>query len=300
MNGLKLIVLVAISVVVTSPRSLSQSHTTGTLKLQNGSLETVSLSIPSGAVTPYTVLFPPTGGSQGDQLVVSATAGNTVSLGWSETAYWGLSGSSITNSGVGVGEQYLGTSNNMDLVIASAGAERMRIIGTSGPTAGFTGIGTNTPVTLLTVAGSVSLAGSGAAAQLRLYEPSAGGTNFTAFQSAQQATDIVYTLPDSPPAETGAVLAGNPDGSLSWTNRTQLIGRGIYVPVTGAFVHVIPLTGFDLTPGGVVVVSIVHPPGTTIACSITKVDYVLNEITTETSVPLANAGFQINWIAVNP
>ncbi len=52
------------------------------------------------------------------------------------------------------------------------------------------------------------------ASQLRLYEPSGNGRNFTAFRAQPQAADIVYTLPASITA--GGVLTTDASGNLSW------------------------------------------------------------------------------------
>ena len=52
------------------------------------------------------------------------------------------------------------------------------------------------------------------ASQLRLYEPSGSGRNFTAFRAQPQAADIVYTLPASITA--GGVLTTDANGNLSW------------------------------------------------------------------------------------
>jgi hypothetical protein len=54
------------------------------------------------------------------------------------------------------------------------------------------------------------------ARQLRLYEPSGAGTNFTAFRAQAQASDIIYTLPASAPATSAAWLQSDNTGAMSW------------------------------------------------------------------------------------
>jgi hypothetical protein len=54
------------------------------------------------------------------------------------------------------------------------------------------------------------------ARQLRLYEPSGAGTNFTAFQAQAQTSDITYTLPASAPATSAAWLQSDNTGAMSW------------------------------------------------------------------------------------
>lgn len=53
------------------------------------------------------------------------------------------------------------------------------------------------------------------ASELRLYEPSGSGTNYTAFKSQAQAGDVTYTLPAADGSNT-YVLQTNGSGTLSW------------------------------------------------------------------------------------
>jgi hypothetical protein len=63
------------------------------------------------------------------------------------------------------------------------------------------------------------------ASQLRLYEPSGSGTNYTAFQAQAQGADITYTLPASLTATntvaTG-ILQSDGSGNLSWLDPSAL------------------------------------------------------------------------------
>ncbi|QQX76816.1 MULTISPECIES: hypothetical protein [Aequorivita] len=68
------------------------------------------------------------------------------------TDAWGRTGNTGTIPGTGAGQNYLGTSNSQDLVIATDGAERMRVLSN-----GNVGIGVNNPRTSLDIEGALSL-----------------------------------------------------------------------------------------------------------------------------------------------
>ena len=65
------------------------------------------------------------------------------------------------------------------------------------------------------------------ASELRWYEPSGSGTNYTAFRAQAQAADITYTLPASltPVTTVGAgLLQTDASGNLSWVSPSILVG----------------------------------------------------------------------------
>jgi hypothetical protein len=102
------------------------------------------------------------------------------------------------------------------LALYTNNTERMRITAT-----GNVGIGTAAPTERLQVSdGNVAITNTdNTARQLRLYEPSGSGTNFTAFRAQAQASDIIYTLPASltPTSTVGAgILQTDASGNLSW------------------------------------------------------------------------------------
>jgi hypothetical protein len=130
--------------------------------------------------------------------------------------FWSLTGNSIT------GTEFLGTTNAQPLVIRTNNTERVRVTAT-----GNVGIGTAAPTERLQVSdGNVAITNTdNTARQLRLYEPSGAGTNFTAFRAQAQASDIIYTLPASltPTSTVGAgILQTDASGNLSWLNPTAL------------------------------------------------------------------------------
>jgi hypothetical protein len=277
--------------------SKAQSTTTGTLNLRNGQPATVSLTLPTTGVTGYKMELPATIGAQGEALTVSSVSGTTATLGWTSMPYWSLSGSSITTGGTGVGQQFIGTSNTQDLVLAANAAERLRIVGTAGPTQGYVGIGTATPKSSLDVQGDVLLSNSGSASLLKFQEPTADGSNTTSFKAQTQATDITYTLPATPPSADGQVMTATTGGVMAWTSPTNAIGKGRYTPVTGEHIHVINTTPYDIKLGDVVLVTVMNAPGTTISASVTAIDDTANTITVETSTTLGPTE-RLLWIVM--
>ena len=279
-------------------RLMAQSQTTGTLNLRNTQPSTVSLSIPQTGVSGYTLLLPAQQGSAGQVLTVATVTTGQSNLTWSDAAYWGLAGSSIVKGGTASGEQYLGTSNEQDLVLATKGVERIRINGAAGPRQGFIGIATATPNAPVDLGATVLLSNSGSATELRFAEPFSSGTNFTSFKAREQAQDITYTLPAAAPTSDGMVLTSSTGGDLQWRRPLADVRRGVFTPAIGAFVHVIAV-GTDITSGSIPLITMMNPAGTTIGLSVTGVDDVNDTFTVETSVPLGAAD-RIAWMIVQP
>lgn len=82
---------------------------------------------------------------------------------------------------------------------------------------GSVGIGVATPVTgsRLDVRGHLALTNAADAAELRFYEPSAGGAHYTAFKAQAQAGSLTYTLP-ADDGDADDVLTTDGSGGLSW------------------------------------------------------------------------------------
>ncbi len=70
---------------------------------------------------------------------------------------------------------------------------------------------------LLKFNAEVELANGTSRSSLKFYERSIAGTNFTKFQSQDQAGDVTYTLPAAD-GSSGQVLQSNGSGILSWNN----------------------------------------------------------------------------------
>lgn len=81
--------------------------------------------------------------------------------------------------------------------------------------AGNIGVGTIPTQKLDLKDGNFLLSNSAAAGELRLAEPWASGTNYTAFKAAAQAADITYTLPATN-GGANTILQNDGTGNLSW------------------------------------------------------------------------------------
>jgi len=277
--------------------TMAQSTTTGTLNLRNGQPATVSLTVPTAGVTGYKMELPATIGAQGQALTVSSLSGTTATLGWTSMPFWSLEGSAITTGGTGVGQQYIGTSNTQDLVLAVNGTERLRMMGTAGPAQGYIGIGTALPKATLDVQGDILLSSGGGASQLKFAEPTADGSSTTTFKAQAQTVDISYTLPANPPSADGQVMTATTGGVMAWTSPTSSIGKGRFTPVLGDYIHVINTSPFDIKVGNVALVTVMNAPGTTISASVTAIDDVANTITVETSTSLGPTE-KLLWIVL--
>ena len=79
----------------------------------------------------------------------------------------------------------------------------------------------NTLMTLDMTSNSVSMM------EMRLLEPSASGTNFTAFKAQAQSGDITYTLPAAD-GSSGQVMSTNGSGTLSWASALTASSQSTY------------------------------------------------------------------------
>lgn len=67
----------------------------------------------------------------------------------------------------------------------------------------------------LEVLGNILVDNGGTAGEMRLREPSASGSNYTAFKAQAQSANLTYTLPAAD-GSSGQVLSTNGSGTLSW------------------------------------------------------------------------------------
>jgi len=63
--------------------------------------------------------------------------------------------------------------------------------------------------------GNLGITNTGTAGELRIYEASGSGSNYSAFKAQPQAGDVTYTLPAAD-GSSGQVLSTNASGTLSW------------------------------------------------------------------------------------
>jgi len=142
---------------------------------------------------------------EGGQTVLSAgnggqaIAGNTRGTGGMVAIDGGAAGTGA-GSGGAIGQVRIGQTNPGATYIGTGG---LRV-----------GDGANPALTAAhEVLGNILIDNAGTAGELRLREPSASGSNYTAFRAAAQAGDLTYTLPTT---EAAGVLTSNGSGTLSW------------------------------------------------------------------------------------
>lgn len=274
-----------------------QSFTTGTLNLRNGQPATVSLQAPAAGVTPHTLVLPPTAGVVGQVLGIDAVAGGTATMAWTTPPAWYPVGNTVVDAGVGAGQTFLGTTNEADVVVATAGTERLRLVGTAGTNQGWLGIGTTAPSARVDIVGDLALSSDGVAAAVRWHEPLVDGRHSTAIRAQAQASDITYTLPAAAPTADGHVLTATADGTMAWAPPVSGIGRGTYRPAVADFRHTIPVAGFALQADDVVMVQVRTADGASMGATVTAVDPVARTIAVETSAVIGVAD-AISWLVL--
>lgn len=173
---------------------------------QSGASERwVSLFAPGGLTSNYRLILPATAPSAGQFLNIASISGSDYTTQWitpltgngtsTQVAYWSSSSGLSSSSSL-----YWDNTN------------------------GRLGIGTSTPAQKLEVMnGNILLNNNNnTSAELRIAEPSTSGSNYTAFKTQPQSSDITYTLPDALPTINGSVLAGTTSGVLSWSSPWSL------------------------------------------------------------------------------
>lgn len=71
--------------------------------------------------------------------------------------------------------------------------------------------------------GPIDLMNTGTAGQLRLFEPSGSGTNYTAIQAQAQASNLTYTLPATQ-GVAGSAMVNDGSGGLTWATVSSVAG----------------------------------------------------------------------------
>ncbi|HXC05384.1 MAG TPA: hypothetical protein VNZ86_11570, partial [Bacteroidia bacterium] len=212
--------------------------------LTGATTQTYSLTLPlasNPALTTASLLFgtgtgnlgwtDATGAVSGSILVLQNNGGNLIPT-WTDPLtlnFWSLSGNPVSTAWNGTTGNFIGTTSNQPLVVATTNtatpqpiefytnnAERMRLSET-----GKLGIGQSNPTQLLEVYnGNFLLSNSGTVGQLQFQGT---GTGLTTFQAgAQGTTNINYTLPLSAPLVSGYVLSSTTAGVMNWIDPTTL------------------------------------------------------------------------------
>jgi hypothetical protein len=108
---------------------------------------------------------------------------------------------------------WLGTSNDIPLIVKTNNTERLRVQSTGN---GNVGIGETNPGSRLTVARTFHLTNAGGAPELKL--SAASGSASTTFKTGTQLTSVTYTLPNSAPSSNGQVLTSTTTGLMTWSS----------------------------------------------------------------------------------
>ncbi len=167
--------IILLSFCISASSVIAQEKSKG-LVLLNSSGNSITLSSPA-AVTNNSILFPGTLGLQGALMYISSVAGSVGTTTWLNpgtngfvltlaggvptwaniaSVDWQLIGNGGTTPGVGAGQNYLGTSDAKDLVLATSATERMRVLST-----GNIAINSATAPQLFTIGGDIGIVGTG-------------------------------------------------------------------------------------------------------------------------------------------
>ncbi len=122
------------------------------------------------------------------------------------------------------------TSKTATISLANLAANRAYTIPDAGTTASFVMTeGAQTINGTKSFNTNVLLSNSGTASELRFFEPSAGGSNYTGFKAQSQSVDVTYTLPAAD-GSNGQVLSTNGSSTLSWVTPST---TATTVPISG-------------------------------------------------------------------
>ncbi len=173
----------------------------------------VSLSAPTLASDLHFV-WPSTAGSDGQVLGTDAAG----QLQWIDALTPNSGWTTMGNGGTFPAFNFIGTTDNQPLVVRTNNTEVVRF-----GTDGNIGFGTTSPISKVDVSnGALSLSNTNnTAGELRWYEPSSSGTDYTAFRAQAQSTPVTYTLPATS-GSTHQFLSWNSGDSLSWTGINTL------------------------------------------------------------------------------
>jgi len=178
---------------------------------------------------------------------VGRQAGSSLITGTDNTliGYSAGTNSSANVNATALGAYALAASDNV-LILGS-------ILGVNGAAANtFVGIGTSAPATKLELKnGALSLTNDATASEIRFYEPSASGANYSSFKAQAQTATIDYTLPAAVPAAVATgqlgkgVLETASTGALVWrqTSITPVVLGPQVVALNATAVISVAVTG---------------------------------------------------------
>ncbi len=154
--------------------------------------------------------WPSTLGTPGQVLSTDGSGNLSWLTSLTSNTGWTTNGNAATNPA----NNFIGTTDNQPLVVRTNNNEVLRF-GTNGNT----GFGTTNPSARVDVNnGNIALSNTNnSASELRWYEPSGSGSNFTAFKAQAQNATISYTLP-SASGTANQFLAWGSGDTLSWNN----------------------------------------------------------------------------------
>ncbi len=160
-NAVLLFVLVTTGFAMRSDAQTFDNKFARKFVLGDNSSPIVSLTLktPTTLTSAYSLTFPSAVGALGQILVTTDAIGT---LGWTNpgtllgSSYWSLSGNAGTTPGVAANQNYFGTSDAQNLILATSATERMRILST-----GNIGVNSTTAPQLLTLGGDIGIVTSG-------------------------------------------------------------------------------------------------------------------------------------------
>ncbi len=126
----------------------------------------------------------------------------------------------LGNAGTNPATNFIGTTDNTGLSFRTNNTEKIYV-----SPAGYVGFGTNTPTQKIDIMnGGLQLSNNNnTPGELRFYEPSASGINYSAFKAKAQPSNITYVLPDTL-SKSKAFLSVDTLGNMQWTNVTAITG----------------------------------------------------------------------------
>lgn len=198
---------------VTQANTVAFSHTGNTTRVGIRNVAPTEALDVTGNIRFSGALMPNNNAGTSGYILRSAGAGSAPTWDNPSTLFWGVNG----NTGTNASSNFVGTTDNIDLVFRTNNTEKFRI-----ESGGDVGIGTTNPAFKLEVAnGSVALSNTNnTAGTFRFYEPSSSGSNYTSFAAKSMVSNITYILPDTQ-GQAGDVLTNDGSGNLYWNNNLR-------------------------------------------------------------------------------